>query len=92
VQDIYYPLDKYDAKKIALFLKNNIQSVEEIYVNCEAGISRSAGVAKAICEWLGQPFDNSEFKYIPNERVYQLVLHALQGGKCGTETKDSIVG
>ena len=59
--------------------------VEEIYINCEAGISRSAGVAAAVESYFG--LEDTIFcssYYVPNIRVYRLCLQEL-----GLEEKKS---
>lgn len=57
----------------------NKMGVENIIVHCDAGISRSAGIAAAILKYLtgddSQIFNNS--KYIPNMKCYRKVLNAF---------------
>ena len=67
------------AREIASFVtryEKNDQSFD-LYVNCEAGMSRSAGVAAAISKALR---DDDEFffkVYYPNMLVYRKVFNAL---------------
>lgn len=72
-----------DVKKIVEFVKRNklINNVERMIVHCEAGISRSAGVAAAIMKFLNgddMPIFNNG-KYTPNMTCYRMVLNALMG-------------
>ena len=68
-----------DATMIAQHVKSwNDSPVEfDLYVNCEAGQSRSAGVAAAIAKYL---FDDDEIYFRikhPNMLCYRKVLNAL---------------
>ena len=73
------PMFVSDAQKIARFVNLWKNGVDTIIVNCEAGQSRSAGVAAAILKYFNgddwQIFDNK--RYTPNMRCYRLVLQAL---------------
>ena len=62
------------AKKILLFVERYIKTINLIVVHCEAGISRSAGVAGAISKcFYGD--DNYYFKhYLPNMLVYRTII------------------
>ena len=52
--------------------------IETIIVNCEAGISRSAGVAAALANIINED-DSRYFKeYLPNMLVYRKILEAAQ--------------
>lgn len=67
---------------IAYFVANYISTpyqINHILVHCDAGTSRSSGVAGAILKW-GTGDDSQIFKnprYIPNMRVYRTVLKCL---------------
>ncbi len=65
-----------DAGKVATFVRR-YQHVP-VVVHCEAGYSRSAGVAAAIMKWANGD-DTPIFKgpYAPNMRCYRKVLNAL---------------
>ena len=70
-----------DAKRIASTVKKYQDKVKQIFVHCDAGISRSAGVAAAISKYL----NNDDFKwfsppYDPNMTCYLKVLFALVKG------------
>lgn len=69
------------AKEIAAFVDkyNKIADPIVCYVNCEAGVSRSAGVGAAIAAYYLHD-DSWIFKTkIPNRRCYRKVLGALSG-------------
>lgn len=77
------PMGEGDAVKIAEFVewcKDN--EVEELWVHCDAGISRSSGVAAAILQYLtgddSAIFDSP--RYYPNMVCYRLTLNALLNG------------
>ena len=66
-----------DAKKIIDLVEAHFEETEEIIVHCQAGISRSAGVAAALHLVLNDSdepiFSNKRYK--PNMRVYRMVLN-----------------
>ena len=69
-----------DAGEIASFVRNIVRlRMDRLIVHCEAGISRSAGVAAAIMKgWDGDDspvFDNPRFR--PNMICYRTVLNAV---------------
>ncbi len=71
-----------DARKVVEFCVRNIRrGVREIWVHCDAGISRSAGVAAAILKYFTgddtQIYDNP--RYAPNSHCYRMVLNAFDG-------------
>ena len=56
------------------FYEQHRAKCEAVIVNCEAGISRSAAIAAALCK-IEVGHDSPFFKkYIPNRRVYSLLL------------------
>lgn len=66
-----------DAKKVSSFVKRHPNT--DIIVHCDAGISRSAGVAAAIMKWStgdDTPIFNS-WHYHPNMWAYRKTLNAL---------------
>lgn len=67
------------ANKIAEAVREVEGKVDRIIVHCEAGISRSSGVAAAIMKYLFNDdmaiFNNG--KYTPNMTCYRMVLNAL---------------
>ena len=78
-KETYYAMDQEQANKISDFVKRWWNDVETLIVQCDAGISRSAGVAAAISKWATN--DDREYfnsgKYVPNRNCYRLTLNAL---------------
>ncbi|MCM1285137.1 MAG: hypothetical protein NC213_08110 [Acetobacter sp.] len=82
-QDIFkgYPaMTDDDAVKIRDFVLKWKDRVDTIWVHCDMGMSRSAGVAAGILEGLGQ--DNSIIlnskMYFPNMLCYRKTLNAFK--------------
>jgi len=73
----FNPMTEADADKIVEFVRDMPKKIFNIYIHCEAGVSRSAGVAAAISEYLY--WDNVRFyeKKIPNPWCYKLLLDKL---------------
>ena len=72
------PITEEQAKKIVEFVKEHIDYVSAIVCQCDAGISRSAGLAAALAKQLNGD-DALYFKnYLPNTRVYNLILKEFQ--------------
>lgn len=83
--------DFYDAKNGFIYapiqadfagLKDYIDFVnkyaEELWIHCAAGVSRSAGLAAAVCEYLGHSHDIFDCgRYVPNRLVYKLAKKEL---------------
>lgn len=73
----YLLFNKKEAKKIVNFIKKYLNKTNLIICQCEAGISRSAGVAAALSKYITGS-DEYYFKhYIPNSLVYKLLLNEL---------------
>lgn len=74
-----------DADKITEFISRFRNTVAEIIIHCEAGISRSAGVCAALMLWLNgsdKPvFDNAYYR--PNMRCYRFVLNSVESMNIG---------
>lgn len=70
------PMSEMDAIAIVKFTHAMPDSIRTIYVHCRSGISRSAGVAKAIADYFNFKFDQSYNEY--NRHVYITTLTALQ--------------
>lgn len=72
-------ISQEEAIRLAKFIKKWYPKVKKFIVHCEAGVSRSAGVAAAILKYFENDdspiFDNAYFK--PNMYVYRSVLDAL---------------
>jgi len=66
------------AKEIVTFVRNHQNQIKLLLVHCDAGVSRSAGVAGAILKAITGS-DEKIFKdprYLPNMWVYRKVLNA----------------
>lgn len=72
-------ISEEDAKRIVKTVKEWADKVDTIYVHCDAGVSRSAGVAAAISKALTG--DDEYFYtcglYVPNPLCYRKVLNAF---------------
>jgi predicted protein tyrosine phosphatase len=70
-----------DAKKILSFVDSKVGKVSFIIVQCEAGISRSAGVCAGLMKIYNgddfEIFDNP--KYCPNMSCYRTILETYFG-------------
>lgn len=70
-----------NGDRIIAFVNNHLDDADTIVVHCEAGISRSAGVAAALMLILNG--DDSEvfesIKYCPNISCYKTVLASYYG-------------
>lgn len=73
------PISDRDAERIKAFLQENWSDDVLLIVHCDAGQSRSAGVAAAILK--ATTGDDSEIfdkpRFIPNMLVYRTVLQEL---------------
>jgi predicted protein tyrosine phosphatase len=69
------------AQTVTAFVVKLPPEVTTLICQCEHGISRSAGLAKAIAESLGLPFENPLVenypRYRPNPLVYRLTTQAF---------------
>ena len=72
------------ADEILQFVKNYSPWVSNIVVHCEAGISRSAGVAAAISKILNGNddyfFDYFHNRFVPNMTCYKRILEEYYNG------------
>ena len=70
----YVYMSDLDAKNIVDFVRMYLKDIELIICQCDAGISRSAGVAAALAKCINGD-DTFYFKnYLPNMLVYNKVL------------------
>ena len=68
-----------DALKIVSFVAEEEKCIDKLIVHCEAGVSRSAGVAAAIMKALyddDRPVFNNP-RYVPNMTCYRTVLNVF---------------
>jgi len=71
----YIVPDNQHAREIYSFMRWNYMAIEELYVHCDAGISRSAGVAAALSKiFLGSDEEFFKAPYQPNRLIYKLIL------------------
>lgn len=68
----YTLMTEEQAREILDWLEVNLPNLDTIYVHCEAGISRSAAVAKFIGETYSLPFSFSEVRFA-NDHVHRLL-------------------
>jgi predicted protein tyrosine phosphatase len=74
VDEKYTLFSEDDAQRIIDFVARVARSIVTLVVNCDAGISRSAGVAKAIAEVYDLEFNHAYPLY--NKRVYRILKEA----------------
>ncbi len=65
---------KRDAKRIVNFIRFYEGTVDAIICQCDAGVSRSVGVAAALSHCLHGHDDYFFKRWHPNRRIYRLVL------------------
>lgn len=88
-EDPYTLFDESHAKQIIDFVSavNDSGQVEGILVHCQAGISRSAAVARWIADQCELPFPDGYSLY--NKYVYRVLR--LASGCAGTRTADEVI-
>ena len=71
----YELFNRTQAIQILAFIEKHIHEIKLIVVNCEAGVSRSAGVAGALSKLINGD-DSEYFKHsLPNMLVYRTILN-----------------
>lgn len=84
VDDVYGCMTREQGEQVAAFVMEQAPDVFNFVVNCEGGISRSAGVAAAISSALNDDdFDFFRGRYVPNRVCYRRVLSAIWKLKVG---------
>lgn len=79
----YYPMMSSDANTVAILLKHFLISQKQnnyegfFAINCEAGISRSAGIALGIANYFITNTDLIYQKRQPNQHCAKLTFNAL---------------
>jgi len=70
------PFDEGMARKVREFIEKNAKATTVI-VNCEAGISRSSGLAAALSKSLMGDDEEYFKRYVPNTLVYKKVMDEM---------------
>lgn len=65
------------AAEIVRFIREHLSHADLIVTQCEAGISRSSGIAAALSRWLNEHDEEFFRRYIPNRRIYRLIRRSL---------------
>ena len=80
-----------EAKEIAEYVIQKRKEGKDIICQCDYGVSRSAGLAAAILERWGANGIKvfSDYRYIPNQFVYNKVLHELKGAYYASQKSNS---
>ena len=68
----YVLMSSAQARELLTWLEDNEDKLNGIVVHCEAGISRSAAVAKYLCERYGLPVDEADTRF-HNKHVYRVL-------------------
>jgi predicted protein tyrosine phosphatase len=75
---LYDETDLFSQSQAAMvwtFVLQHLPEIQRILVHCDAGVSRSSGIAAALAKVLND--DDAEFfggRYLPNMRVYKILL------------------
>lgn len=75
----YLLFTEEQARDVWEFIDRYINDIEMIICNCEAGISRSAGLIAGIKAGMGLDESDIFQKYLPNSLVYRKMFEARQG-------------
>lgn len=80
-------MSRSQGERVAEFINSVNGWADLIIVQCEAGVSRSAGVCAAIMKYItgdDMPIFNSP-RYSPNMNCYRMTLNALMGAECSED-------
>ncbi len=68
------------AQKILNFVFDNIDQIKAIVCQCDAGISRSAGIAKALDNILNNNAETEfdSYPYMPNQLVFLTIINQFK--------------
>lgn len=81
--------DDFDALAIVKFIQQHIDDVEMIICHCEAGISRSAGVAAALARLCNGDDQDFFARYHPNKLVHRKIQLAWRRLEAAPSHPDS---
>ncbi len=70
---------KDHARSIVSLVKEYKDKVDVIICQCDAGISRSAGIAAALSKCIRGRDEEYFEKYLPNRRVYRMIFNEWYG-------------
>jgi predicted protein tyrosine phosphatase len=73
----YELFEHRDAKQVRRFIDKHVTEVENVVIHCEAGVSRSVGIAAALSRFMFGEDEVFFARGVPNARVYQKVLEEL---------------
>lgn len=81
------PIDATEATRIAQFVKACRHEGMDIIVHCDGGISRSAGVAKAIAYFYNIPYEEILVGHhiSPNQGVFETVVKWMETHRAGPD-------
>jgi predicted protein tyrosine phosphatase len=83
------PMTEDQARMIVSFVSGLPENITSLVVHCKSGISRSAGVAKAVAEAYHILFPKEYIEY--NHHVYELMRHEFHGFMSSSNTSQSLV-
>ena len=83
VENQAFIFNESHADKILTFVREN-QCVDTVIVHCDAGMSRSPGVAAALTKLYDGDDTNFFKKYFPNSRVYHTILNTYHSQSLGS--------
>ncbi|MFA5025412.1 MAG: hypothetical protein WC503_02825 [Candidatus Shapirobacteria bacterium] len=78
---MHHLFNKSHAKRILSFVDQWKDRIDEIVINCNAGFSRSPGVAAALSKIINGDDEEYFRKYNPNRLVYRTILETYQKEK-----------
>jgi predicted protein tyrosine phosphatase len=73
------------ATRIVAAVRQDQESIKLVVCHCEAGVSRSAGVAAALSRWLNDDDKVFYAHFYPNSHVYRTVLNAAMAEETAKE-------
>lgn len=82
-------MKEYQADKIVDLVVKHKDNIEKIVIHCAAGVSRSAGVGKALAEWLNGTDEGviNPKLHIPNMYCYDKMMAAIQKYETAVNSK-----
>lgn len=90
IMETYVYFDRAIATEILDFVEKHVTKVSLIVVQCQAGLSRSVGVASALAKIINGKDDDVFTKGIPNMFVYTTILDQFFGNPHWSEEYSKI--